>query len=135
MTGETLRSLRSQGAHDGRSASSRIDKVEAQNRAVLEVVVKAFGPDALRGKLGDERALAVLEAVGYQGRDQIRVRWAGERQQRERAVAQQIVTRDGYHGDPRHDQRVVDAVMRGASNEELRQILATVRSEYAARAR
>jgi hypothetical protein len=134
MTGELVRNLRAQGAHDGRSASVRIDRVEAQNRAVLEVLVQAFGQDALRAKLGDERALAVLEAAHYEGRDQIRAKWAAERQERERAVAQQSVIHNGFDGDPAHDERVTSAIMAGASREAVRQILGQV-AEYAGRAR
>ena len=83
MTGsssEGLRSIRSQAAHDGRAASQRIDRVEAQQRWALEVVAEALGPDALRVKLGQERALAFLVAAGWDAhklaRSDSRLWWA-----------------------------------------------------------
>jgi hypothetical protein len=138
MTGsssEGLRSIRSQAAHDGRAASQRIDRVEAQQRWALEVVAEALGPDALRVKLGQERALAFLVAAGWDAHkvDQTRDRWEVDRRERERSVSQQTMrsySGNGFEGDPRHDERITEAVMRGASNEELRQIMRQVGAEY-----
>jgi hypothetical protein len=136
MTGEITRSIRSAGAHDGRAASQRIDKVEAQQRWALEVVAEALGADTLKLKLGHERALAFLEAAGWSAHkvEQIGAKWEADRRERERSVSQQTIrsygSNGGYQGDPMHDERVVSAVMRGAPAAELHQIAGTVTREY-----
>jgi hypothetical protein len=138
MTGtsgsEGMRSIRSAAAHDGRAASARIDRVEAQQRWALQVVAEALGPEALRGKLGQERALEFLRVAGWDAHrvEQIGDQWEQDRRERERSVSQQTVRRygDGYEGDPAHDQRITDAIMAGVSGEQLRQVMITVGQDY-----
>lgn len=130
--------LRAQGAHDGRSAGVRIDKVEAAvGRQDKLLVALAGGPDGVRAKLGDdERALAVLASAGYENLDPLRQRWAEERRQRERAAQQVTVRYSGDELEPDQDQRVLDAIARDASDAELfGKIIPAVRKEYADRAR
>jgi hypothetical protein len=132
MAGPLVRDARSQSAADGRAASQRIDRVEQQTRTVLETVVAALGADGLRAKLGEDRALEMLEAAGYQHTDAIRAKWQQDARERSRSVSQTTVRsyNGGYEGDPAHDQRITDAIMAGASGGELRQIMAVVAREY-----
>jgi hypothetical protein len=139
MTGDALWAVRSQGAHDGRAASQRIDRVEAQQRWALEVVAEALGPDALRVKLGPERALEFLRGAGWDAHrvEQIRDKWEADRRERERSVSQQTVRRygDGFEGDPAHDPRITDAIMAGVSGDQLRAVTREVGAEYREAAR
>lgn len=136
MSSQLVRDLRRQGAADGRSASVRIDRVEAMVARMATTVVRAFGADELRQRLGAEDALDLLAAAG-EDTDRIRDRWDAERKAQEAAAPRQVsvVLDEGYGGDPAHDLRVTDAIMRGASNAELRQITSQVQAEYAERAR
>ena len=128
---QIVKSLRAQGAHDGRAASSRIDRVESMVRRMAATVVKTVGPDqVLRNAGSREEALAVLEAAGLDT-GPIVARWNAEQAAREAAVPKQVTTHfDSERNDPRHDPRVVDAIMRGASDAELRQITKQVVAEY-----
>lgn len=129
-----VRALRSAAAYDGRSASARIDRVEAVLRAQSQMLVKSLGTDALRDRLGEEEALFVIEAAGMDPAP-LRGKWDRDRRERERASGQvSTKTGEGYEGDPRHDPRVTAAIMAGASSEALGRITAQVTAEYQARA-
>jgi hypothetical protein len=88
--------------------------------------------DGLRKRLGDELALELLASTG-ENTAQIKAKWQAERQRQE-STTRQVTTHYGdLDDDPRHDPRVTDAIMRGASNDELRQIISQVTAEYAHR--
>jgi hypothetical protein len=130
MTGEMLRSMRRQGANDGRAASTRIDRLEQVIRRQCITLAKAIGPDQLRDRLGAELALQVLEDAGADT-TRISERWASERSEREGSAPKQVsTTRNDLDADPRHDERVTAAIMRGASGDELSRILKQVTAEY-----
>src|SRR5205823_7979520 len=104
MTGDTLRSLRRQGAADGRAASSRIDRVEQVVRRQAIVLAKALGPDLLRDRLGPELALEVLGDAGADT-TKIAARWDAEAGDREDRAPKQASTRytTPDEGDWRYD--------------------------------
>ena len=129
-SGEVLRSMRKQGAADGRAALTRIDRLEQVIRRQCITLAKAIGPDQLRDRLGAELALEVLEDAGADV-TRISERWASERSEREgRAPKQVTTTRNDLDDDPRHDERVTDAIMRGVSGDELSKIINKVTAEY-----
>ena len=131
MTGDLVRSLRKQGAADGRAASSRIDTVEEMVKRMLLVQATCLGTDRLRDSLGREAALEYLAYAGVADTSRIAARWDEEQAEREgRAPKQVTTTRNDLDDDPRHDERVTAAIMRGAGTDELRRILGQVTAEY-----
>jgi hypothetical protein len=127
--------LRRQGAADGRAASSRIDRVEAVVTWMATTMVKALGgPDQVLRNVGNrEDALEVLRAAGIDTGPVV-ARWDAEQREREGKVPKQVTTHyDDLVNDLRHDPRVTSAIMAGAGNNELRQIISQVSAEYAAR--
>jgi hypothetical protein len=96
------------------------------------LLVRAFGPDELRERLGPELALELLEGAGEETA-RIQARWDAERQRQESTTRQVTTTYNSLADDPRHDPRVTDAIMAGASDAELRRITQEVVAEYGAR--
>ena len=107
-------------------------EAEADRRAVAEAVLCSTPADALRNRIGRG---AVVRLYRMAGRDPSGLvdSWG----EADRKVQQQSTIRVGeqYEDAPDHDQRVVDALMSGASWAKITEVRKAVTREYAEKAR
>lgn len=138
---ETGRPLVGAAAEAARNAAERraaADAVRQQTMLQVESLAAlcvdlAGGTDQLRLRLGRDRALALLKLAGKDTRA-IADRWA---EQAPNVVTPQVSRAygDDYSRDPSHAPAVVEAILRGESNEEVSRLMQEAAAELAQRPR